>query len=293
MSIDATIKLIFINLLCVSTSAVFAFGYLGLGVTDVYADEEIGYCDDADFRGSSEHVQTSYDIYYDDFKITESVSLYSVPSFGNGDPTRPNGCAPITALNILAYYDRWHTDLIPDYDPGMTFASGNYNYYPDLGEASTKSVFRTLYSLMKTGENGTGTSESNFYEGFESYVKSTGHNLRKTSFYKSGTSVDFAKLKEAVDQGKVAMITLTKYNYVYSIMDSETQSKMHVAKIDSPNAHMMMVYGYRTYSYYKNGVNFLNETFLRVCSSFGDAAIGYMKLNDYSSIKDAWIMTID
>ena len=55
---------------------------------------------------------------------------------------------------------------------------------------------------------------------------------------------------------------------------------------------MMMVYGYKTYAYYKDGENFRTDTFLRVTSSDGTCELGYMQLNDFSDIDEAYIMTI-
>ena len=58
-------------------------------------------------------------------------------------------------------------------------------------------------------------------------------------------------------------------------------------------AHMMMVYGYKTYAYYKNGVNFQTDTYLYVTKSDGMTDKGYMQLNDDClDIDEAYIVTI-
>lgn len=54
----------------------------------------------------------------------------------------------------------------------------------------------------------------------------------------------------------------------------------------------MMVYGYQTIAYYKNGVNFRTDTYLQASSGFGSAETGYIKMNDYIGIMDALIINI-
>jgi hypothetical protein len=55
---------------------------------------------------------------------------------------------------------------------------------------------------------------------------------------------------------------------------------------------MMMVYGYETITYYKDGTVLQSDTFLNVCSSYGSGDTGYMQLNDFLKIDEAYIMTI-
>ena len=54
----------------------------------------------------------------------------------------------------------------------------------------------------------------------------------------------------------------------------------------------MMVYGYFTVDYYKNGSKFLTETYLCAssCNSFADA--GFIKMDDNLTIDDAIIVQI-
>ena len=71
------------------------------------------------------------------------------------------------------------------------------------------------------------------------------------------------------------------------------ESYMDIVKLSSTIPHMMMVYGYKTYAYYKNGVNFQTDTYLYVTKSDGMTDKGYMQLNDDClDIDEAYIVTI-
>ena len=54
----------------------------------------------------------------------------------------------------------------------------------------------------------------------------------------------------------------------------------------------MMVSGYQTVGYYTNNTLIGTETFLIVSSGYQTAEDGYMKLNDFSKIDEAWIVNV-
>lgn len=289
---NAKTKTIFSTFLCFAAVIFLIFSCVGTTRVNAYAADETLYCDDVDYLGAGEQISAGYDVYCDEVKVTTDVVLDSVPSYGHGDPVKMYACATMAGLNVVGYYDRWCKNLIPNFEPGVTTSSGKYRYYPDLGFPAVKTAFDNLYSLMKTNEGKVGTAENDFFDGLDTYIKNAGYGLSKTSFYKSKTTVDYNKLTNAINQGKVGIVLCENYNFIFSITEDKANSLVHVAQVNSPNAHIMMVYGYKTLSYYKAGVNVKNETFLYVCSSFGSAEQGFMKMSDYSNIKNALIMTI-
>lgn len=257
--------------------------------------EENVYCeasgDDESYGGGDgAGVSASYNVYYDDVDVS-IVTLDSAPSYKGNDKLYSNYCAPLAGMNIVAYYDRWCTELIPNYNPGGAAASGKYYYFPDVYHSEVCKVFSSIYSLMKTGEIG-GTSSANFKSGLNSYVKSVGYSLSYTTMYKNSTFINIDKLTTAIAQGEVGLVMCSTYNYISSITNFKEESRVQVVKINSDISHMMMVYGYRIYKYYKDGVNFQTDTFLCVSSSYGSGDQGYMQLNDHLKIDEAYIMTI-
>lgn len=244
-----------------------------------------------EYGGQTSQVSAEYSVYYDSYQVVADVSHVNAPSYGSSDPNKSNFCAPLAGMNIVAFYDRWSTNLIPNFEPGMVFSNGTYHYYPDMGRTETNNAYTNIYNLMKTGELG-GTTSANFKSGLNTYVNNAGYSFSYNSMYKNTTSVDLDKLTTAVNQGKVGVVMCSEYNFVSSMTEVASESRFHVVKRNSTVAHMMMVYGYKTVSYYKNGSNFRNDTFLYVCSSYGSGEKGYMLLDNFLKIDEALIMTI-
>ena len=63
-------------------------------------------------------------------------------------------------------------------------------------------------------------------------------------------------------------------------------------QVNSQTGHIMMVYGYKTMGYYTDGVKTDEKTFLLVSSGYGTGDQGYMELNDFSEIDEAWIVNV-
>ncbi len=267
--------------------------YCFSGQLTVYADEqkEIIYYDSLYGGSLGTETADNYILDIDSYEITEKVNYVNVPSFGNGDPSYKNCCGPITGLNVVGFYDRWYTNLIPNYDPGMVFADGTYHYFPDLAYPSTRSAFVNMFNYMKTGEVG-GTTSDNFKSGLNTYVNNAGYDFSYSSFYAGEKTVNLNLLTTAINQGKIAAVFCSEYNYVYNIKTINNGSQIEVLKTNSTIPHMMMVYGYRTMKFYRDGVNFRTNTFLYVTSSDSTARLGYMQLDDFLKIDEALIFTI-
>ena len=278
-----------------------AFAVLNMGPLvgqAVKADEaatanDTFYCADGDddfiYGGPGEIADATYEIEHDYYEIVEDVGYYSAPSFGNLDDSMTNTCAPAAGTNVVAFYDRWYENLIPDYTPGIPFEQGYY-YYMDMAKPETTNVLETLYELMDTNVGSGGTSESQFLNGLSEYVDNAGYDLSYTSFYEDTKTVDLDALKDAIDQNKVGVVFCSRYNFVYGI--GHEADKTIVAKENANVGHMMMVYGYQTIAYYKDDINFRTDTFLHVSSGYSGADQGYLELNSYLNIEDALIMTI-
>ena len=250
------------------------------------------YYGDPSYDGSvtSGGVDASYYVYYDERVIVDEAHLFSVPSYGNANSAVYNACAVLAGANIVGYYDQWATNLMPNFEPGMQFPAG-YMYYPDMKYDATVEMTYELYQLMNTNVGHLGTTSADFISGLDDYAENAGYDLSYYSMYSSPTSVNLNTLKTAINQGKVGLIMCSKYNYVSSISPSSAGYD-YVAKWTYDIGHMMMVYGYQTLAYYQNGVNVKTATYLLVCSSYASGDKGFMEINSYSDIDEAYIMTI-
>ncbi len=254
--------------------------------------QEIVYCDDEIFAGQGVQTSSTYSITCDEMVVQDYAVHKSAPEFWKtDDTTMTNYCGAMAGRNVIMFYDRWLTDLVPDYTPGMMTGSGVYRYYPDMSVDATDNVAYSLYDLMLIEETG-GTTSNNFRLGLNAYVNAKGYTASYSSFYESTNSVDLDLLTAAINQNKVGVIMCSQYNYIYSISHFETQNMVQIARVNATTAHIMMVSGYKTIAFYNDGSLVATKTFLYVSTGFGQDPSGYMEMNDFSVINEAVVIGI-
>ena len=258
----------------------------------VSADAEVIYYDSVYGAPVGSSSTETYTIDCDDYEITADYTYDSVPAFGNTEAIFTNYCGPITGMDIVLFNDRWKTNLIPNYEPGFTHPNTGAYYYWAASTDESDAAYASIYSLMKTGEVG-GTTSTNFRNGLKSFVENAGYDISYSSIYSNSKTVNLNALKTAIDQNKVGVIMCSEYNYIMRLSVASGETAMTVVKENSTVPHMMMVYGYFTCAYYKNGVNFQTDTYLYVTKSDGMTDKGYLQVNDDClDIDEAYIVTI-
>ena len=255
-----------------------------------YCDDEV-YYDDESYNGEGGQVSAYFEIDCDSFVAAVRYKHPGAPSFGTGSLS--NACAVMAGTNIIAFYDRWYENLIPNYMPGMMNTGINgvqfYDYFPNNNTTPIVTLMNSLYQLMgTTPENG--TTANQFRSGMQSYVSGKGRSISYESCYQNSTMVNLTKIRQAVENDKVALIMCSTYNFVYDVY--QNANGVAVNKIDANRGHMMFVYGYVTYDFYKNGAKIRTETFLYVSSGYQSGEQGYIMLNDHLTIEEAYVVTI-
>ena len=200
-----------------------------------------------------------------------------------------NACAPITGSNVVAFYDRFFTDLIPDYTPGGINPLGKYTYFSDMGLQPVITLIRTLHTAMNSAD---GTTEAEFKAGMQSFLSSKGRSITYHSFYSTTTNVDLSTFVYWLDQGKVGVLMCSTYNFVSDIINDATSNLYYVVKDNSYVGHMMLVYGYKIYQIYVGGALVRTDTFLLASSGYSDGDSGYILLNDDLTIEKAYILDV-
>ena len=246
------------------------------------------YFDDPTFSGSTASIDDSYQIAYDQLVLTVEGQA-SAPSIARQENDMQNACAPLTGSNVVAFYDRFFTDLIPNYEPGAINPYGNYIYYTAGYLPALQTLVRSLHTAMNSAD---GTTEAEFKAGMQSFLASKGRNITYYSFYSTTTNVDLSTLLYWLDNNKVGVLMCSTYNFVGSITNAATQKIYHVAKNNSYVGHMMLVYGYKIYEIYVDGELVRTDTFLSVSSGYSSGVDGYILLNDDLTIEKAYILDV-
>ena len=240
-----------------------------------------------DDYSASYTVDYDYKVVNEKYRVTPGL----VTSYGVTDTFLENGCTAVAGGNVVGYYDRYSTNLIPNFEPGM-LSNGYYLYLPNIGMDAIDNMILKLANLMNVNKVQPGATEADFVNGLTTYVHNQGYSISFKSFHSSANNVNLSALQQMINGRKVGVIFCTEYNFVYSITHNSAGTSTSVAKRNLPIAHAMMVFGYITIDYYKNNSKFLSETFLQVSSGFANGTQGYMKLNDYSKIEDALVIDI-
>ena len=254
------------------------------------SDTEKIYYEDTLFHGFGVMVDASYHVVCDEMR-TLAVKAITAPSYGNGNSAMTNSCGAITGTNVIVFNDQYFTNLIPNFEPGMTESNGIYDYFPDLGWPQTDSVLETMYNTMRIPEVG-GTTSANFRSALQTYASGKGYALSFSSFYSGETTVNLNTLISALNAGKVGVIMCSEYNFIYGFGYNTNTNRVEVVQQNSTTGHIMMVSGYKTVGYYTDNTLIGTETFLIVSSGYQTADDGYMKLNDFSKIDEAWIVNV-
>lgn len=270
--------------LCTRTATADEIRYSDSEVTEiVYGIDDDGY------GGSGASSYDNETIECDSFTINKTYALTgTVPAYHNL-MSYDNCCSVLSSTNVVAFYDRYYTNLIPNYEPGITL-SGNFSYYTSYDTTEVRTLMANLYTAMNVNVDYVGATESDVKSGLKSYVNGQGYSLSYTSFYSTSTMLNLSKIRTMVSNAKVGLIFCTAFNFVDSI--SAVSEGVLITKLNVSSAHIMMVYGYITVDYYKDGSVFLTETYAQVSNGFSTGARGYIKLNDDLSIVSAYIINI-
>lgn len=250
------------------------------------------YCN-ADYYGEGQSIGASYTVEYDYYVEHDDYVVSAAPSYSSVTEEQTNNCASKAGANIVGFYDRYYPNLIPNFEPGVASSSGvGYIYFPRVNLEPINTLITDLYYRMDTNVGEPGATAQDFKDGLTEYVNEKGYNISFSSFYQNSTSVNYSKVQQMVSQNKVGVLMCGNYNIVFGISHDASGTSTLVSKRDYNIAHMMMVYGYLSIDYYKDGSKIRTDTFLQVSTGFAAGEKGYIRMDDYLTIDDALIINI-
>ena len=194
-----------------------------------------------------------------------------------------NACGAVAGSEIVAFYDKYYSDLIPDW----------VSYYASSGKYRTQdgtyipAVMKELYTLMQTNVNGSGTSEAEFKSGLKTYFSNRNYSLSYQNV-KSGSSLDFNACMAAVDANKV-IVLFTTPGEVYIIAESANKDNLNAYTITGN--HIMIAFGYLEIKYYNELGLFRTDRYVKVATGHDYTSIAYYKINS-SNLEAAYVVNV-
>ncbi len=203
--------------------------------------------------------------------------------FYYGTPDITNACGAVAGSEIVAFYDKYYPNMIPNWTSYYT-ASGKYRIQDSV---YVPALTRELYTLMRTNVDDVGVSRTDFLNGLTSYINGKGYQVNYQSV-KSGKTIDFAQCRNAIDNNKViALFALP--TTVYQL--SEESNRDTYAGININSAHIMVVFGYVQIEYYNNSGLFRTDTYLY--AAMGKAGYNYVLYKiDSTATEAAYIVNV-
>lgn len=214
-------------------------------------------------------------------KTTQEYSIqYDLP---NIDGSFENGsCAHTAGTILLVYWDRFYTNIIPNYDPMMVI--GPFVTYRGLTQ-EVEDLGLELVDLMLIGEPHPGTTFSEFQLGMETLVERQGYTYTTTNLFTNG-SFNFNNYKNSVENNIPVALFLTDFNMLNGIIEEENLDT--ISNGYCPVSHVAAACGYKIDTYYDANNNVLQtRNYIKVASGLTSYGIGYLNINGVTTISKA------
>ncbi len=275
-----TFKLFLIGILIMPSFLLLFIGNNEKLKIDAHNDETTSYyCDSTYFDGSPETSQAVYKS-YDTYSKQDWIIQYGMTEYN--PINHLNGCAPCAGTIVIGYYDMFHTELIPNYEPGVWY-EGQWYFYPMT--ETIGAVFEDVYTRMGTNTEAPGTSVNQFKTGLRSYVNSKGYNLT----YNSCGTINTETVKNYIQQEKPIVVFMNSYRYFVDGIHNNDGNTLTLVERVGTNGHVVVAYGYREMYFTLDGESW-TEKYLII--SFGDGSIGMLDINNMSQIDNAFAVNI-
>jgi hypothetical protein len=227
---------------------------------------------------------TTEDIYFT-YRSENSYNMVARHPAYTGIEEVTNACVPIAAANIIGFYDRYYTNLIPNFTPGITMGS---QYLYKTQDANVNQTILSLYNYMGTNTNGPGTTIAQFVSGILAYCNSKSRLVSLTSCISGGT-FNFTAAKQHMEAGKPLMLFLDHY----SVMDSTLFANHEFLNIMlSAFCHGMSGFGYKEVTYSLTGGGQRIDKYIAVASGLSEKARGYFNINYNTTIDQVYAVNI-
>ncbi len=192
-----------------------------------------------------------------------------------GIPGWDNTCTAVAGGNILGYYDRFYTEIIPNYNP--CYVSGNICVYYGASD-SVDAMMSQLATDMHLNEGEPGATFEDFKSGMQTFCARK--NLSVTyNEYITNNTLNYAGLKNEIRAGKPVAMFTRGYQLVSAWGEDLNKNEITITFANCDSSHAMAGFGFDdvTYTLPNNTKKVLQ--FVNVATNFGDFTNGYLNVN--------------
>lgn len=230
------------------------------------------YCDTFYDEQGTSYVQTTEQIYFDHYTLTEFYIPTLVPLYENY--TQVNSCAPMAGTIVVGYYDLYYPNIVPNYETALFDSSGNFVDFKN-NTSDMLDIKEELYDLMGTNSIQSGTSISQFKTGLTSYVNTNGQSIA----YNDLGTFSVSGLQSYINLNRPVVLFINSYVYITSIGFTETDEYLGLVVRTATVGHVCVAFGYQKYDFYDSSNTYL-QTEEYILVSFGDGDYGFLRINN-------------
>lgn len=250
---------------------------------EALSDEEVADIADTAYAASGSFTTSSETVYYTYRSYDGYVLASQYPKYTEvGGLT--SACAPVAGGNLIGYYDRFYTNLIPNYTPGVDIGNGLYLYWAQSD--ATNDVIRDLYDDM--GTTSIGTTYDQFISGMQTYCSRAGYTFSYNDCM-SGGSLDYSYVKSEIDAGRPVALFVSQYTVSTIVQQSSSD---YISNMHGTGNHVMAGFGYYDITYTLTSGGTQNSRYVAVATGLGRQSTGYFNIDRDTTINDACSINI-
>lgn len=217
--------------------------------------------------------------------VSKSNNNYSlakrVPSYATKKFDNP--CVSIASANIIAYFDRYKENLIPDYTPGKGI--GNLYLY-NKQNITIENLIGQIYGILNPGKTSGGNTIAEFKWGMDRYCRDHGYNV----VFENCPTVDYYNnAKDIFLEGKPLVMFMDRIEFC---LFSETSNKDTIKTYNCDIKHAMCGFGYKEIEYILQDNSIETERYLLVATGIDQYPLAYFNVNSIITIHDIYAVDI-
>lgn len=252
---------------------------------DEYIIEKL-WCDTAEYfdsyLGASGLTKNTSSVSYTDKSENNKSLALTNPNYVIAGVT----CVPNAATCILGFYDRYYTELIPNFTPGQVVLT-NYMYFGHDSSVRDASL-QLSYDMGMNDPSTDGVSVNNCKSGMQTYCARKNLSVSFSSCMSRG-NFNYSTARTHLISNTPLIIFTSSFGISYI---SSSNSVDTITTYSANAMHCMAVFGFSEVTYTLSNGTTKTDTYLRVAGGMASHSSGLMNIATYAAIDDAYAVTI-